>query len=89
MNIRYSPEIIRKCRKLKFKIGTFNRKDEPKRIKKKEGASLSWGIENILSKTRAIPDIIYDLGDIGKEPIVRVIGRNPQEVADMVLKLGT
>jgi len=89
MNIRYSPEIIRKCRKLKFKTGTFDRKDEPKRIKKKEGASLSWGIENILSKKRAIPDIIYDLGDIGKEPIVRVIGRTPIEVADMVLKIGS
>ncbi|MCK5008877.1 MAG: bifunctional hydroxymethylpyrimidine kinase/phosphomethylpyrimidine kinase, partial [Deltaproteobacteria bacterium] len=87
--IRYSPEIIRKCRKLKFKIGTFDRKNEPKRIKNKEGASLNWGIENILSKKRAIPDIIYDLGDIGKEPIVRVIGRNPREVVNMVLKIGT
>ncbi|NOQ86793.1 MAG: bifunctional hydroxymethylpyrimidine kinase/phosphomethylpyrimidine kinase, partial [Deltaproteobacteria bacterium] len=58
-------------------------------IKNKEGASLNWGIENILSKKRAIPDIIYDLGDIGKEPIVRVIGRNPREVVDMVLKIGT
>ena len=89
INIRYSPEIIRKCRKLKFKTGTFNRKDEPKIIKNKEGASLNWGIENILSKKRAIPDIIYDLGDIGKEPIVRVIGRNPREVVNMVLKIGT
>lgn len=88
MNIKYAPEIIRKCRTLKFKIGIFDRGDEPERIKKKEGTSLSWGIENILSKKRAIPDIIYDLGDMGKEPIVRIIGRNPMDVADMVLKIG-
>jgi len=87
MNIRYSPEIIKKCRSLKFTLGTFNRKDEPKDIKRKEGATLSWGIEKLLSKKKTIPDIIYDLGDQGKEPMVRVIGRNPQEVAYKVLKI--
>ena len=87
MNIRYSPEIIKKCRSLKFKLGTFDRRDEPKNIKRKEGATLSWGIEKLLSKKRTIPDIIYDLGDKGKEPMVRVIGKNPQEVAYKVLKI--
>jgi hydroxymethylpyrimidine/phosphomethylpyrimidine kinase len=88
MNIRYSQEIIRKCRTLKFKLGTFDRKDEPARIKKKEGASLSWGIENLLSKKRTVPDIIYDRGDTGKEPIVRVIGKNPLDVVNKVLRIG-
>ncbi|MBW2616556.1 MAG: bifunctional hydroxymethylpyrimidine kinase/phosphomethylpyrimidine kinase, partial [Deltaproteobacteria bacterium] len=87
MNIRYSPEIIKKCRSLKFKLGTFDRRDEPKNIKQKEGATLSWGIEKLLSKKRIIPDIIYDLGDKGKEPMVRVIGKNPLEVVDKVLKI--
>lgn len=87
MNIRYSPEIIRKCRSLKLTLGTFNRKDEPKGIKRKEGASLSWGIEKLLSKKKTIPDAIYDLGDRGKEPMIRIIGRNPLEVADKVLKI--
>ena len=87
MNIRYSPEIIRKCRLLKFKLATFDRKDEPKSIKRKEGASLSWGIKRLLDKKRTVPDIIYDKGDIGKEPMVRIIGRNPLEVVDKVLKI--
>ena len=87
MNIRYSPEIISKCRSLKLTLGTFNRKDEPKDIKRKEGASLSWGIEKLLSKKKTIPDAIYDLGDRGKEPMIRIIGRNPLEVADKVLKI--
>ena len=87
MNIRYSPQVIRKCRSLKFKIGTFDRKDEPKNIKRKEGATLSWGIEKLLSKKKSIPDIIYDLGDKGKEPMVRVIGKNPLDVAHKVLKI--
>lgn len=87
MNIRYSPEIIKKCRSLKFTLGTFDRKYEPKDIKRKEGASLNWGIEKLLSKKKTIPDVIYDTGDKGKEPMVRIIGRNPLEVADKVLKI--
>ncbi|KPJ60298.1 MAG: hypothetical protein AMJ42_01490 [Deltaproteobacteria bacterium DG_8] len=87
MNIRYSPEIIKKCRALKFKLGTFDRKDEPKDIKRKEGASLNWGIERLLIRKKTIPDIIYDQGDRGKEPMVRIIGRNPMEVVDKVLKI--
>jgi len=87
MNIRYSPEIIKKCRSLKFKLGTFNRKDEPLDIKKKEGASLNWGIERMLSKKKIVPEIIYDQGDRGKEPMVRIIGRNPLEVVEKVLKI--
>jgi hydroxymethylpyrimidine/phosphomethylpyrimidine kinase len=87
MNIRYSPDIIKKCRSQKFNIAAFDRKDEPDNIKRKEGASLSWGIERLLSKKRIIPDIIYDQGDSGKEPIVRIIGRNPWEVAEKALKI--
>jgi hydroxymethylpyrimidine/phosphomethylpyrimidine kinase len=87
MNIRYSSEIIKKCRSLKFKLGTFDRKAEPKNIKRKEGASLNWGIERLLSKKKTAPDIIYDQGDRGKEPMVRIIGRNPLEVVDKVLKI--
>jgi hydroxymethylpyrimidine/phosphomethylpyrimidine kinase len=87
MNIKYSSAIIRKCRRLRFKCAQFDRRDEPQQIKTREGASLSWGIENLLSKKRVIPDIIYDRGDKGKEPMVRVIGKNPSEVADKVVQI--
>ena len=87
MNIKYTPEIIRKCRKLRLRLSRFDRSDEPRSIKTKEGASLSWGIDALLKNKKIIPDIIYDLGDTGKEPMVRVIGRNPLEVAKKVLQI--
>jgi len=34
-----------------------------------------------------VPDIIHDAGDIGKEPIVRVLGHDPLEVVDKALRL--
>lgn len=87
MNIRYTPEIIRKCRKLGLRLSSFNRADEPRSIKTREGASLSWGIDALLKNKKGVPDIIFDLGDKGKEPMVRVIGKNPLEVAHKVLQI--
>jgi hydroxymethylpyrimidine/phosphomethylpyrimidine kinase len=80
MNIRYSPEIINACQKLNLKIASFNRKDEPEESKRKEGSSLQWGVEKVIRESGFVPDIIYDLGDVGKEPMVRVIAENPEEL---------
>jgi|SRR3972149_5108171 len=87
MNIKYSPEIISACKKLNLKIGSFNRKDEPKKLKAKEGSSLEWGTEKAISESGFVPDIIYDTGDIGKEPIVRVIAENPEELSKKVISI--
>ncbi|MEK6590455.1 MAG: bifunctional hydroxymethylpyrimidine kinase/phosphomethylpyrimidine kinase [Nitrospinota bacterium] len=80
MNIRYSPEIMNACQRLNLKIASFNRKDEPEESKRKEGSSLQWGVEKVIRELGYVPDIIYDLGDIGKEPMVRVIAENPEEL---------
>jgi hydroxymethylpyrimidine/phosphomethylpyrimidine kinase len=87
MNIRYSSDILRACRKQKWKIKTFDRQKEPKRIKRKEGSSLEWGVGSVLEKSASVPDAIYDLGDVGKEPMIRILGRTPQEVVNKVLCL--
>jgi hydroxymethylpyrimidine/phosphomethylpyrimidine kinase len=87
MNIRFDPEVIKRCKKLGFIVKGFNRKDEPREIKKKEGTSLSWGMERVLKGKREIPDIIYDEGDVGKEAMIRVIGRTPYEVAEKIIRI--
>jgi hydroxymethylpyrimidine/phosphomethylpyrimidine kinase len=87
MNIRYSPETISKCRALRLTVARFDRSDEPVDVKETEGSSLNWGIDRLISKKGMVPEIIYDLGDRGKEPMVRVIGMNPIDVAEKVLKI--
>jgi len=86
MNIRFSEEIIRACKSAGFQVRSFDRADEPKRIKEQEGSSLEWGTEQVL-RTGGVPDIIFDRGDVGKEPMVRVIGKNPDQVVRKVLKV--
>jgi hydroxymethylpyrimidine/phosphomethylpyrimidine kinase len=87
MNIRFSEELIEKCEAFGWKVDSFDRREEPDHIKQQEGSSLEWGTEQVLSRGTLVPDIIFDRGDVGKESMIRVLGRNPDDVVDKVLSL--
>ena len=85
LNIKYDPKIISKAKKSKFTVLTYDRSKEPKKSKQKENSSISWGISNTLNAKS--PDIIYHKGDIGKEPMILIFGKNPGEIIQKVSKL--
>ena len=87
MNIRYSKEILDRCRESGMKIVEFNREKEPREIKMKEGSTLRWGIKKAMSKSAKPPDIIYDTGEKGKEPMIRVLGKNAKEVLKKTMRI--
>lgn len=87
MAIRYSPELVLKMKKAGFKTAGFDRKKEPKNIREKEGSSLDWGVTEACKHARAALDAVYDEGDIGKEPVIRIFGTDPFDVAEKVLKI--
>jgi hydroxymethylpyrimidine kinase/phosphomethylpyrimidine kinase len=87
MNLRFTEEIVIRARKSGLVVGHFDRKAEPARVKREEGASLSWGVSQVLQKAKKIPDLLFDRGGVGKEPMVRVLGRDPVEVVSKVLSL--
>jgi hydroxymethylpyrimidine/phosphomethylpyrimidine kinase len=87
MNIRYSKETLARFRKRNFLIGHFDRRLEPKRVKEEEGSSLEWGVKEVLRKMKRVPDFIYDEGDVGKEPMIRVLGRTPCDVIQKILRI--
>jgi len=87
MNLRFSENILLRARRAGLMVSHFNRKAEPARVKRLEGSSLSWGVNRVLQRTKKIPDIIFDRGDVGKEPMIRVLGHDPVEVVAKVLLL--
>ena len=89
MNIRYSRETLAQLGRKGFLVGRFDRRLEPKKLKKQEGSSLEWGVGEVLRKMKRVPDLIYDEGDVGKEPMIRVLGRNPMEVVQKILKVAS
>jgi hydroxymethylpyrimidine/phosphomethylpyrimidine kinase len=86
MNIRYSKENVAQLEEKEFLVGHFDRRLEPKKVKEVEGSSLEWGVREVLRKLKRVPDFIYDEGDVGKEPMIRVLGKNPMEVVEKILK---
>ncbi|MEM2741351.1 MAG: bifunctional hydroxymethylpyrimidine kinase/phosphomethylpyrimidine kinase [Nitrososphaeria archaeon] len=87
MNIRYSPEVVEVCEKLGLQVSYFDRKSEPEEVKKIEGGSLPWGVREAILKHGRVPDIIYDTGDVGKEPMVRVLGKDAIDVIEKVIAI--
>jgi hydroxymethylpyrimidine/phosphomethylpyrimidine kinase len=84
MNIRFNQDILVACRKLGLQIASFNRSQEPKDVKEREGSTLEWGTSLALEGMKQMPDLVYDEGDIGKEPMIRILGKNPMEVVEKI-----
>jgi hydroxymethylpyrimidine kinase/phosphomethylpyrimidine kinase len=87
MNVRYDLGYLQRAQDLGYSMAEFSRKDEPEEVKFKEGSTLVWGVKRAIDGAGMVPDIIYDAGDIGKEPIIRVLGHDPLEVVDKALRL--
>ena len=87
MNIKFTDTILKACKKLKFKIASFDRAKEPKSVKQQEGSSLEWGTHAAIKKCGFVPDIIYDLGGQGKEEMIRVLARDIGELVEKILKI--
>jgi hydroxymethylpyrimidine kinase/phosphomethylpyrimidine kinase len=85
MNIRYSPATLKACKEQGFSVLGFDREKEPLEVSAEEGLSLTWGVEHVLKKVNTIPDAIYDEGGKGKEPMIRILGKDPKEVVQKVI----
>lgn len=87
MNIRYSPEILDAGRSAGLRVASFDRREEPREVKEREGSTLEWGTRSALQGAGEFPDLIYDEGEVGKEPMIRVLGRSPMDVVDKVSRI--
>lgn len=87
MNLRYSPAALEACHRMGLKASHFNRAEEPAEVTSREGASLEWGTQRAIEAMGGVPDIIYDEGGIGKEPMIRVLGEDAQDLSRKVIAL--
>ena len=80
LNLKYSEKLVKKAQNLGFKVSFYDRRKEPEKIKAKEGGTIPWGIKTAIERINDKPDIIYHLGDWGKEPMILIFGENPEIV---------
>ncbi len=77
MNVRFRPEILDACRNLGMAVSSFERAQEPEEVK-----TMDWGVA-AASKT-FVPDVIFDRGAVGKEPMIRIFAETAVEVVEKV-----
>jgi predicted fused transcriptional regulator/phosphomethylpyrimidine kinase len=87
MNIRYGEDILRACQAANLRIARCSRQDEPMKAQSHEDLSLAWGVAKAIEGMGTVPDIIYDLGEVGKEAMMQVLGYDAVEVARKVLMI--
>jgi len=87
VNIRYHPQLVEAARRLGMRIAYVDRRAEPEEVRRVEGATMRWLVEEAFKRAGATPDIIYDTGDVGKEPMIRILARNPREAVEKLLKI--
>jgi len=82
VNIKYSMDVLEVCKKLDLTISSFDRADEPEKT-----STMDWGVTHAIKEYGSVPDIISDVGGIGKEPMVRVLGSGALDVAKTAVRI--
>lgn len=82
VNLRWSERTLEDAARLGLSMSCFDRRDEPPGAK-----SMSWGTDRAIRLAGAMPDIIWDLGGPGKEPMIRLLGEDAVAVAATALRL--
>jgi hydroxymethylpyrimidine kinase/phosphomethylpyrimidine kinase len=82
MNIKFSDENLAACRKAGLSVATFDRAKEPKGV-----SSMTWGVHAAIDSFGKAPDAIFDRGGIGKEPMIRLLGKSPEDVVSKLKRV--
>lgn len=98
MNLRFGEDVLEAVRALGLSAADFSREEEPAGKK-----TMSWGTGEAIRRFRSGskqkdaadpgriprpgPQVIWDRGGPGKEPMVRLLGRSAGEVADLAVEI--
>ncbi|MDI9395852.1 MAG: bifunctional hydroxymethylpyrimidine kinase/phosphomethylpyrimidine kinase [Euryarchaeota archaeon] len=82
INLKYSEEILEACKEMGLDISFFDREKEPENV-----SSMDWGTSEAIKDYGGVPEVIYDKGGRGKEPMVRLLGAEASEVARVAVEL--
>ncbi len=82
VNVRYSEKVLATCREMGLTVSSFDREKEPEKV-----SSMDWGTTEAIRVYGSVPDVIYDEGGVGKEPMVRLLGTSATEIAKLAVEL--
>jgi hydroxymethylpyrimidine/phosphomethylpyrimidine kinase len=87
MNVRYGEGLLARAKERNLVAAGFDPAQAPAEVKAEEGSILEWGMGEAIRQVGRVPDLIFDPGGVGREPMIRVLGRDPAEVVVKALSL--
>ncbi|MGC8659548.1 MAG: bifunctional hydroxymethylpyrimidine kinase/phosphomethylpyrimidine kinase [Desulfomonilaceae bacterium] len=87
MTIGYSKTLVKRIRSLGYQVAEFDRSRTPPDLQSEEGSTLAWGVQDVMEELGKVPDAIFDKGSLGKVPLIRLFGKDPSSIVDLVAKL--
>ncbi len=88
MNLRFNPNwIVLIQDNTDLELAEIIREDQPEEIKMKEFSTMQWLIKKSIEKIGKIPDIVWDKGALGKEPMMRLFGKNSKDIITKLKKI--
>lgn len=87
VNLKFSEDILEILEEQGMTISCYDRKKEPEEIKKVEGKTVPWGVQQAVQSVQPVPDVIYHQGDIGKEPMIVIFGKEAYDLAELMAEL--
>ncbi|MGC9149366.1 MAG: thiamine-phosphate synthase family protein [Sulfolobales archaeon] len=84
INVRFDKSLVEKAVRKGYKVVFIDRRKEPEEIKDAPTGTMEWIASQISGE---IPDLIYDIGDIGKEPMIRILGDNSIRAVEKLIRI--
>ena len=86
LNIRYSGDVLEVIRDMGLAVASFDRAHEPQGV-----STMEWGTRTAIDSYRKlhnrVPDVVYDLGAVGKEPMIRVLAHRAVDAAGLGVEI--
>jgi hydroxymethylpyrimidine/phosphomethylpyrimidine kinase len=81
LNLKYKAKWINLLQeKTDLILQEIVRGHQPEEIMTTEESTMQWLIQRSIKKIGRIPDIIWDKGSIGKEPMLRLFGKTSKDI---------
>jgi hydroxymethylpyrimidine kinase/phosphomethylpyrimidine kinase len=87
INLKFSNNILETLEELGVTISFYDRRKEPEEIKKVDGMTVPWGVKQAVKRIGKVPDVIYHRGDVGKEPMIVILGQQAYDLAKHTAQL--
>jgi hydroxymethylpyrimidine kinase/phosphomethylpyrimidine kinase len=87
INLKFSDDILENLEKWGMTMSFYDRRKEPEEIRKVDGMTVPWGVKQAVNRIGKVPDVIYHRGDVGKEPMIVILGQQAYDSAKHIAQL--